>query len=286
TRLVGPALGGAILGLAGLSSVVGSDAASFFFSAIMVLLIRTPSAIPAAAVLGDGVGPGRGANAAAGSPIAGVTSDHPVRRVWQEFADGVRLMGKNRLVRALLIAMGLSMVGQGIINVMLVPFVKDVLHGDALVLGWIASAQGVGGLLAGLFIGSVGARVAPRWLVAAGLALTGLLTVAVANSPWLWLVLLLVALIGLAVVSFAVGVQTILQVAVDDRYRGRVFGASNTIQQALMLVGMVLASGLAGLAGTVPLLDLAGAFTLLAGLTAMASLPAVGVRSPLPLGEG
>jgi len=259
TRLVGPALGGAVFGLFGLVSVVAFDAVSFFFSAIMVSLIHLPRLDADSEPAGEILSP--------------TDPDRALTRVWGEFAAGLRLMGKNRLVAALLVTMGLSMVSQGIINVMLVPFVKDVLRGDALDLGWIASAQGVGGLVGGVLAGSIGARLPRRWLVAGGLVLTGLLTVAACNSTRLWLVLALVALLGLAVVAFAVGVQTILQVAVEDRYRGRVFGAYNTIQATLMLLGMALAGALAGLAGTVAMLDLAGAFTLLAGLTATVVLP-------------
>lgn len=265
TRLVGPALGGAVFGLFGLISVVAFDAVSFFFSAIMVSLIHLPRLDADSEPAGEILSP--------------TDSNRALTRVWGEFAAGLRLMGKNRLVAALLVTMGLSMVGQGIINVMLVPFVKDVLRGDALVLGWIASAQGVGGLVGGVLVGSIGARLPKRWLVAGGLVITGLLTVAACNSTRLWLVLALVALLGLAVVAFAVGVQTILQVTVEDRYRGRVFGAYNTIQATLMLLGMALAGALAGLAGTVAMLDLAGAFTLLAGLTATVVLPAAATES-------
>ena len=275
TRLIGPSLGGAVFGLFGLTSVVGFDVVSFFFSAMMVSLIRLPRIALDSETIGETrPAPDHDQNVGQTAPAdASKESDRALTRVWREFAAGLRLMGKNRLVGALLVTMGLSMVGQGIINVMLVPFVKDVLHGDALVLGWLASAQGVGGLVGGVLAGSIGARLPERWLVAGGLVMTGLLTVAACNSTWLWLVLPLIALIGLAVVAFVVAVQTLLQVSVEDRYRGRVFGAYNTIQAALMLLGMVLASALAGLAGTVTMLDLAGAFTLLAGLAATVVLP-------------
>jgi hypothetical protein len=66
--------------------------------------------------------------------------------------------------------------------------------------------------------------------------------------------------------------QTLLQQSVADSYRGRLFGTLNTTMSVFMLVGMVLASGLGAQLGVVPLLDVAGIFTFLAGLVALAML--------------
>ena len=343
TRLIGPVLGGAMLGLFGLASVVLADSTSFLFSAVMVGLIALAPATDSSRGRLERGGHGgrldheehetprkarekeasasrwfsrafRGVSRYSWSrrpggvsrysrsrrpgrvsryswprriPRSVAESPHrpvapsPVAAVWREFREGVVLMRQSRLVSTLLLVMGICMLGQGIINVMLIPFVKDVLHGDALVLGWVASAQGIGGLIGGLAIGRIGHGGSPAHLVALGLAACGVLVVAIVNVTWLPLVLLLIAVAGLATVAFAVSLQTLLQTSVADQYRGRIFGAYGTIQSTLLLIGMGLASALGGVLGTVPLLDVAGAFMLAAGLVALASLPGAVRETPV-----
>lgn len=65
------------------------------------------------------------------------------------------------------------MFGYGIVTVLLLAFVREVLHGSALVSGWLFTAQGVGGIIGGLLIGRMGPRVPPGRLFAAGLGATG-----------------------------------------------------------------------------------------------------------------
>jgi len=43
--------------------------------------------------------------------------------------------------------MGVLMLGQGILLVMFVVFVRNVMHGDAMIFAWILTAQGVGSML-------------------------------------------------------------------------------------------------------------------------------------------
>lgn len=250
-RLIGPALGGALMGALGFGTVVLLDAASFLFSALMILAITAPRLCRS-------------------SPAT--TESGSWRKVWSEFATGLQLIRASPTLRPLLVVLATFMVGQGIINVLLIPFVKDVLHGDALVLGWIASAQGVGGLIGGLAISHLGRPVPPARLIAIGFIATGLLLIAVVHVTGLLPVLALIAVIGLAVVGVNVGVQTLLQQTVADEYRGRVFGTVQTIQSSLLLVGMALAGALGGRLGIVALVDLAGLLTALAGVLAASSL--------------
>src|SRR5690348_17013037 len=75
TRLVGPFLGGMLLGLLGINSVIVVDAASFLISAGMIALISLPaSAIPAKEQNGIA------------SPFANVT------KVWHEWTEGLQLV--------------------------------------------------------------------------------------------------------------------------------------------------------------------------------------------------
>ncbi len=161
---------------------------------------------------------------------------------------------------------------------LLAPLVKDVLRGNALVFGWLATAQGVGGLLGGLVVGWVGTLVAPERLVGLALLAVGGLVLMMINVPILALAVVLFALAGMVMVAEGVGVRTMLQGRVMDQYRGRTLGAIGTTGAVLTLAGMGLASGLSDHLGVVAVLDAAAGFWLLAGALAVVVLR--GHRSP------
>jgi MFS family permease len=264
--LVGPPLGGALLGLLGLPSVVLLDSVSYLFSAVMIALIRAPAA--------QAVVPGtRGTSVVAN--VAGMSSV-----VWRDWLDGLRLVRRDRLVVTLLIVVGVAMAGQGIINVTLVAWVKEVLRGGSLAYGVLGTAQAVGGLLGPLIIGQVGAVVPPTRLLALGSLLAGLLFVLYINVPLapvavpvLPLVLVLAGLTGVPSIGAMVSVNTLLQSCVLDRYRGRVLGTWGTTTSLAMLAGMGAGSCMGTLLGVVAALDLAAGLFTVAGLVALVVLP-------------
>jgi hypothetical protein len=94
------------------------------------------------------------------------------------------------------------------------------------------------------------------------------------NIPVLAVVVALGVPAGATVLGWFVGAQTLLQKWVPDSYRGRVFGAYETTQALLLLVGMGLAAALAAPLGVVVVLSAVGALYILAGAVAWVVLPA------------
>src|SRR5437867_2593284 len=164
TRLIAPPLGGLVMALFGLGSVIAIDSASFLFSAAMIALIALPAA--------ERVRPAVEHH----THTAGAW-----RAVWRELVEGLRLVRHDRLVRALFIITGVAMVAEGIINVLGFPWLKQVLHGGALTRGWMASAQAVGGLIGGLLIGRVSRLVRPAYLIGLSGVVLGLVSLALIN---------------------------------------------------------------------------------------------------------
>jgi MFS family permease len=255
TMLIGPILGGGALALFGLASVVVADSASFLISAIAVALVVAPP-LPRNE-----------------KKVDGASDSSAWIKVWHEYRDGITLMGRNSVVMALLIAMGIASLGQGLINVQLVPWVKDILQGDSFVLGWVVSVQGIGGLVGALALGSVGKAFSLTKVLAAGLLLTGGILIVIVNVTLIPVILILIALIGVAVVVFVIRLQTVLQVAVADEYRGRVLGAYATTQSGLLLIGMAVSGALSGAIGTVSTLELAGLLYIAGGVATAIMLP-------------
>lgn len=249
TRLIGAPLGGALMALLGLPSVVILDCVSFVVSALLIGLIAAPRsehATPAAA------------------PDAGIAV--LLAGVWRDLVEGLRLVRSTRWLAGLFLAMGIIMFGQGITNALLVPFVEQVLHGDAQIFGWIVTAQGIGGLIGGLLAGTLGRLFSPVRIMAVSACTMGVLILLIVNIPVLPVVLALLAVVGLPVVAFMVSEATMLQSGVADQYRGRVMGSYGTVLALAMLIGMGVASALGDWLGVVPMLDFVSGLYVLAGV--------------------
>jgi len=258
TQLVAPSLGGALLGLLGLPSVVLADSASYVVSGFLVALIQPPRDAPA--------------------PASRAAHPHPdataaLARAWREWRDGLGVIRRDRVLATLFLVKAASALAQGIFIVLIVLFVKDALLGSAVVLGWLSTAQGVGGLVGGLVGGRVGRAVAPGRIVGVALLAVGAISLVTFNVPVLPLTLAGFVLGGTAIVVMGINQQTLLQSRVDDRYRGRVLGAVGTTGALLTLLGTGAASAIGDHLGAVAGLDLACGFWLIAGMLAVTLLP-------------
>src|SRR4051812_4723150 len=127
-RLVGPVAGGLLYAAGGLPAVVIVDAASFALSATLIMAIRTSAR------------PERDKPTDAASAWG---------RMVSEWRAGLQLVGQNRALRTIFIAAGIGLLGEGTFSVGFTPLVIDVLEGGAAGAGVLASAQAIGGLLAG-----------------------------------------------------------------------------------------------------------------------------------------
>ncbi|HET8629377.1 MAG TPA: MFS transporter [Thermomicrobiales bacterium] len=255
TRLVGPALGGLLFGALGLTSVIYADSASYLVSGTLIALMAVATQ-PA----------GDAGEAAADAAAMGW------RAVWREWRGGLGLMLADRALAVLFLVMGIVMIGEGIVSVLLVVWVKEILHGGATQLGWLMSAQAVGGLAGGLLAARLGKAVGPARSIGFGALLTGVFIVAIVNTPTLAADLVLIALVGGPAVVAFVAIETLLQNLTEDRYRGRIFGALGTTMALAQLVGMALAGALGAPLGTLPVLDLTGILYCVGGLLTLALL--------------
>jgi MFS family permease len=181
-------------------------------------------------------------------------------------------MRRERVIAAIMVVTALTSCAQGIVSVMLVVFANEVLGGGALALGWIVAAQGAGGLIGALAADRIGQFLRPVQLIALGPGLSGLLLVAIINVQLLIPVTVGLSFAGLLMVNWTISQQTLLQSSVDDRFRGRVFGALGTITALLLLAGTALAGALGDALGTLAVLHLAGVLFVVAGLAVPAMM--------------
>lgn len=259
--LVGPLLGGALYGLVGLGGLVLLDVASYLVSAILISLISVRSIAPTDQPAGDA------------TETAEITASAWAGAL-REWLDGLRLVGRDLRVAAVFAVVAVAMVGEGVITVLIVVFVKDVLEGGATEFSWLITAYGAGGIAGGLLAAWLNSIVGETRLLALSAAANGLLLLLMFNIPVLPLVVALGVPAGATVVGWFVGAQTLLQKWVPDSYRGRVFGAYETTQALLLLGGMGLAAVLAAPLGAVLVLSAVGTLYVLTGVVAWVALPA------------
>ncbi|GCE07536.1 MFS transporter [Dictyobacter aurantiacus] len=269
TRLLGPSLGGALYAFFGIISIVAIDSSSYLVAALCLLLITFRPQI-------------RPQPAAPASAGAQATPKALWLKLWHELVDGLQVVRTEPVLRAIFTGMGVMMVGEGILDVLLVAFTRDILHGNASTLGWIMAAQGMGALLASVVSQQVIRRLQPRYLIMLSFGIMGMFLIIIINTPIFAIDLVLMAIIGALLVWAMVTAQTLMQKATSDSYRGRVFGSYNTVLSLMVLIGMGISSVGAGLLGTAVLLDISGAIFALSALPFI-KIPAMSLVSiPTP----
>jgi MFS family permease len=260
-RLAGPALAGLVVGWFGLVGVVVVDAASYLVSAALVSLISARSAPER---------PEEAPPADAGGAAAAFSG------VWREWAEGLRLVGTGRVLLTVFVVGAVTGLGEGVFLVLFPPFVRVALGGGALELGWLMSAQAVGGVLGGLVVGAAAARLSPPRLLGSGAVLFGLIDLAIFVYPSfvqsIAVGLALFVLVGVPAAGMLAGLQTLLQTSAKDHLRGRVFGALGTTQALLMLAGTLLGGALGDAVGIVPVLVVQGGAYVAAGILVLVLL--------------
>ncbi len=194
------------------------------------------------------------------------------------------LVKKEQLVSAIFIIVGIAMVGEGIIEVVLAPYVERILHGTPLVLGWLMSAQAIGGILGSLAIPRLSKIITPGRLMGICGLTFGSLIVVLATVPVLAVLLPVILIAGIGAVGFFIPMLTLLQTHVANAYQGRIFGAFAAVQAIAMLIGMSMASGLGDRIGIVPLMFIDASVNILAALLAFVLIH-VSIQSSQPSTE-
>ncbi|MGZ4183007.1 MAG: MFS transporter [Solirubrobacteraceae bacterium] len=259
SRLLGAALGGALVAAGGLAPVVIADFASFLIAAAFCAILpvlRTAPSLPATV-----------------SSLEG-----RIRDLRQEWADGLRLSTRESVLRALLIFLAIISVGEGVMGTLFAPFVRSVLHGTGADFGLINAAQAAGGIGGGLGAASLGRRLDPVAALCYCAIAFGAVDLIMFLYPLAWPVVwpaaMLIAGAGIAGAFMLTAAMTLMQEHTSDRYRGRVFGALGAVEGLAIVAGTVAAGVLAHALGIVAVLSVQGAGYVGAGILVLALLQA------------
>ncbi len=224
-RLVGPAVGGLLVAGLGFAGVVMVDALTYLVAALLILSVK-----------------GRGREKKSGAldqPALG-----PYRRLLAEWREGLEAVRTNHLLMLSFVTAALVGFGEGFISTLIAPFITVMLGGGGPELGYLFSAQAVGGIAAGVLLTGYADRVPAAKLLAWGGLFGGLLLIPIFNLPLvypaLWPVLVLTALAGLPFAAWGTAQMTLLQTEAQPEKRGRVFGSYFATFSLFQLLGMAV----------------------------------------------
>lgn len=240
SRLVGPALGGALLAAAGEAWCFAVDTLSYGAVLISLLLMTVPQVIARAPQRGD---------------------------VQRDLREGFRYALEQRSVRTLLILVAtLSFLGMPY-SVLLPSLATDALHGNANALGWLMTAAGGGALVATTWLaGRASLRGVSRVMYIAVLVFAiGLMLLAAmcAVLGSYWGALATMPFIGGALVLVSSSANSLLQTVVPAALRGRVMALYATAWLGSAPIASVIAGAVAARIGASWVVGLTGALTLL-----------------------
>lgn len=265
-RFIGPAVGGLLVALAGLQGIVVLNMIALVAAALLIYLVRTGRRPAAVAAQGAPVG----ADASEGG------SARPARAAadWRsEWLAGIALVRRTRVLALLVAVVAITSLGEGVFGVLLAPFVVVAFGGGTLELGWLVSAQAVGGIAGGAAVAAVARRIDPRRLLGFGALLLGAIDLVIINYPLLHPgilpALVLMAAAGAPAAAFGAGYLTLLQKSAGDEYLGRASGVLATVAAATGLVGTLLAGVLGDLVGVIAIINVQGVAYAAAGALAI-----------------
>ena len=178
-------------------------------------------------------------------------------------------------VRSLLLLIGVASLAAMPYTVLMPIFAGNILHGGARQLGWLMGATGVGALAGALTLASKrGVSGLGRWVSTAATGFGVFLTL-FAFSRYLWLSIVLLMPVGFGMMIQMGATNTLLQVMVPDRLRGRVMSLYSMMFVGMGPIGALLAGFAAAKIGAPATVAVGGLTCLLGGLIFTRHLPTI-----------
>lgn len=258
-QIVGPGLGGVLVGVAGAPAAVLFDAATFLASAALISRIRKPEPPPAPA--------------------------SPERSLRADVSEGFRIVLGSAILRALAAsAATVQVAGYAFLAIYVLYMTRDLGLGPAQV-GFVLSTGGLGALLGAVAADPLRRRIGQGPAIVLTMFLfgvTGMLVPLAMLAPALALPLVVASefLQWAAIVAHEVNAVSLRQAIVPDQSAGRVNGTMRFLSVGLRPVGSLLGGALGGtalgLAGTLVIAE----FGMLLAFLWLVASPVRSLREP------
>jgi MFS family permease len=212
TRIIGPSLAGVLIATAGPGACFAVLAAAYI-APLAVLLTVIPDVAPL---------PRR----------AGATA-------LSDLLEGVSAVRRDPLVRGIVIVCA----ALALLGVSYMPYLpvlaRTQLHGGPAVLGLLYSIGGIGGVVGGIVIATIGNTAGRRRLMVVGGAVYAVSLFVVAHSSLVPLTLVALVGISFAFLAMNTSMTTLLQTDTDPALRGRLLGIYAMLFAGLQPLGTV-----------------------------------------------
>lgn len=220
-RVVGPSLGGWLIGLVGVAWCFGLYAVALLpFIAMLIVMPRNRRP----AIRNTGVS------------------------AWSDLREGYRYIWEHKEIRAML-SVDIVPIMLGMSYVTMAPAIaEDVLHMGSQGLGYLLSGSGIGMLVGTLLVARMSGMNHRGMVVVVGAGLFGIALIAFGLSSSVVASISLIVVVGLICGIYSTMNDTLIQSTVDDEYRGRV-SATYSMIWGLSPVGGLIAGSLANVVG-------------------------------------
>ena len=194
-QIIGPALAGGVIEIAGVGNALVANAAMYLFGIAFLVLIKGLVAMPEA----------------------------PKKAVIRELREGLQCVRSTPVLFTVIgLALGFTFFGMSYRQV-LPAFTKEVLDVGAGGTGLLWLGAGLGSLLGSFLLASLGDFKRKSWLLLASLLLLCVFLIAFAWSPWYWISWILFFFVGtMSTGLFWPLANTLVQLNVPSELRGRV----------------------------------------------------------------
>lgn len=199
----------------------------------------------------------------------------PAPPVLNHIREGFRYAFRFRPIRSVLLLVATVSVLGVPFTVLLPIFATRVLGGGPHVLGLLMAASGLGALAGALFLASRSTVRGLGRIIAVSAAVFGGSLVLFGLSRWLWLSLPLLVVAGFGMMTQMASSNTVLQTIVADDKRGRIMALYTMAFAGMTPLGSLMQGSLAAVIGAPATLALGGAASAVAALAFATRLPAL-----------
>jgi predicted MFS family arabinose efflux permease len=166
---------------------------------------------------------------------------HELRRVAFEFGDGLRTLLRTRRAIGPIASITLDQIGQGLLVTISLVVFRDQFGEGVASFSNLVGAGGVGVLLGILTVGKLEERLAKPTIVAGAFVVGGVIVLGTSVFITDVSVLLASFAVGLTFAWKKISVDTMVQQAIPDGYRGRVFSVYDVVYNLARVVAAALA---------------------------------------------
>jgi MFS family permease len=257
--LVGPALGGLLIGVVGAEATLWATAIGFAISALVSWRIRLPG-------------------------VRQPSREDAARPIWHDGLEGLAFVWRDRTLRTLTILFTVLVGAWVPIEGVILPVYFQAQDAPER-LGIVLMAMSVGGIVGALAYGAVGHRVRRRTAVLVGLIGTALPVVGMAFLPRFWMLVVLGAATGLLYGPINPIANIVLQELAPPHLLGRAIGVLTSLAYAAGPIGFLVVGPLIEVVGLRPAFMILALIVVAVALAAPFMRPLRGLDA-MPAGPG